>query len=213
MDGKLIQELIGLAAFCSLWMLGITRVRNMLWGLAAQGVALGILLLVKGIQGHSQGEVFLACVVIAIKAIAIPVFLNWSACKLQVVRDKGAGVGPGVAMLIGAALMVLCHFQSARFSAAGSLSGNAGLAMATVLCGLLIMLTRRLAMSLVIGFLVLDNGIFAYAFTQTPGLPVVIELGVLFDLFVSVVLAGLVLFRVRSSFEHLDVRKMKELHE
>ena len=207
------QELIGFSAMASLWMLGVTRVRSMLWGLAAQGGALGAMLLFRGINEGASGEILLGCTVFAVKAMAIPLFLNWAACRLGVIRDKGVGIAPGVAMLLGAALMVLCYFQSARFTAAGSVSGNAGLSIAMVVVGLSIMMTRRLAMGMLVGFLVLDNGIFAYAFTQTPGLPAVIELGVLFDLFMGVLLAGMVLFRVRKSFEHLDVSEMRELRE
>jgi hydrogenase-4 component E len=185
----------------------------MLWGLAVQGGALGAMLLIRGLGGDLPGEKWLGAAAILIKAMAIPAFLSWAAGRLGAARDKGVGIAPGLAMLVGAVLVVVCYFQSARFTAAGSVSGNAGLSIAMVLIGLSIMMTRRLAIGMLIGFLVLDNGIFAYAFTQTPGLPAVIELGVLFDLFTGVLLAGMVLFRVRKSFEHLDVSEMRELRE
>jgi hydrogenase-4 component E len=207
------QELVGAAAMASLWMLGVTRVRSMLWGLAAQGAALGMLVLVRGVASQATSEAWLGIVVTVVKAIAIPIFLNWAAVRLKVVRDKGAGLAPGIAMLFGAALTAVCYFESEKFSATGSSSGNAGLAIAIVLIGLTIMMTRRLAMGMLIGFLVLDNGIFAYVATQTRGMPIVIELGVLFDLFVGVLLAGMVLSRVSKSFEHIDVSEMKELRE
>lgn len=208
-----LQDLIGLSAMATLWMLGVTRVRSMLWGLAAQGGALGAMLLLRGIAEGQPGETWLGFATVVVKAIAIPVFLNWAASRLSAVRDKGVGVAPGLVMLLGAILVVVCYFQSARFTAAASVSGNAGLSIAMVLIGLSIMMTRRLAIGMLIGFLVLDNGIFAYGFTQTPGLPAVIELGVLFDLFMGVLLAGVVLFRVRKSFEHMDVSEMRELRE
>jgi hydrogenase-4 component E len=207
------QELIGAATMASLWMLGVMRIRSMLWGLAAQGAALGTLVLVRGIGSGAANEVWLGVTVVLVKAVAIPVFLNWAAVRLRVVRDKGAGLAPGVAMLFGAALTAACYFESEKFSATGSSSGNAGLAIAIVLIGLTIMMTRRLAMGMLIGFLVVDNGIFAYVATQTRGMPIVIELGVLFDLFVGVLLAGMVLSRVSKSFEHIDVSEMKELRE
>lgn len=197
----------------SLWMLGVTRVRSLLWGLAVQGGALGTLLLFRGITEGVLTETVIGCAVVIVKAAAIPLFLAWSATRLEVIRDRGASFGPSIAMLIGAVLMAVCYFQSDRFSAEGSLSGNAGLSIAIVVNGLLLMMTRRLAIGMLIGFLVLDNGIFAFAFTQTRGLPAVIEMGVLFDLFMGVLLAGMVLFRVRRSFEHLDVSAMKELRE
>ncbi len=207
------QELMGAAAMASLWILGVTRVRSTLWGLAVQGGALGALLLVRGLDDGSAPEAWLGAVVVAVKALAIPLFLNWAAVRMEVGRDKGVGLAPGVAMLSGAVLTAVCYFQSDWFSAEGARSGNAGFSMAIVLTGLFIMMTRRLAVGMLVGFLVLDNGIFAYAATQTRGLPAVIELGVLFDLFVGVLLAGTVLFRVRRSFEHVDVSEMRELHE
>ncbi len=201
-----LSELVGLASMASLAMLGTTRVRSMLPALALQGALLAAPLVLRG-------DIFLGCAVILVKAIAIPVFLRWSAVRLDVVRDRGVGLSPAAAMLVGAAIVVACHFQSAHYSAEGAPPGAAGLAVAMILNGLLIMVTRRLAISMLVGFLVLDNGIFTYAFTQTPGLPVVIELGVLFDLFLGVLLAGVVLFRVRSSFEHMDAYAMRELRE
>lgn len=206
-------DFLGSAAIASLWMLGVTRIRSMLWGLSAQGLALGALLVFRGAARASFGEEALGVVAMAVKALAIPWFLSWSAVRLQVVRDRGAGIAPGVGMLLGTVLTVVCYFESSRFSAAGSISGSAGFAMAIVLIGLLIMVTRRLAIAMLVGFLVLDNGIFGYASTQTLGMPVAIELGVLFDLFAGVLLTGLVLFRVTKSFEHMDVLEMRELRE
>ena len=197
----------------SLWMLGVTRVRSMLWGLAAQGVALGVYLLHRGIESQAPGEAWLGAAIVAVKGFAIPLFLNWAACRLNVVRDKGVGLAPGLSMVLGAVLTVVCYFESARFSAAGLVSGNAGLAVATVLVGLTVMMTRRLALGMLVGFLVLDNGIFTYAVTQTRGMPMAIELGVLFDVFVAVVLAGVVISRVSKTFEHIDVSEMRELRE
>ncbi|MHB8636193.1 MAG: hypothetical protein ACYC96_06950 [Fimbriimonadaceae bacterium] len=192
-------------------MLGITRVRSMLWGLAALGCALGALPLYDGVVTGNGGEIALGCAVVLVKAIAVPMFLNWNACRLQMTRDRMVGIGPGAAMLLGATLVLVCYFQGQRFASLGSSAEDAGLAIGIIALGLTIMMTRRLAVGLIVGFLVLDNGIFVYGFTQTPGMPFIVELGVLFDLFLGVLLAGFVLFRIRRSFEHLDVSEMTEL--
>lgn len=213
MDPKLMQEMAGIVALSSVWMLGVTQVRSMLWGLAVQGFSLGLLVAVRGIGEGIGAEIAIGVAIIALKGIAIPIYLTWSAKRLQVRRDKGAWLNPALSMLIGASLVAVCHFNGSRFSINEAMAGNAGLAISTVLTGLLLMVTRRLAISMLVGFLVIDNGIGAYALSQAPGLPSVVELGILSNLFLSVLLAGLVLFRVRSSFEHIDVRDMKELHE
>ncbi|MDR3689933.1 MAG: hypothetical protein P4L46_11180 [Fimbriimonas sp.] len=208
-----IHEAAGLAAMVSLWLLGITRVKSMLWGLALQGGALSMILLIHAIANNLAPEIFLGMSALLLKAVVIPLFLNWSAHRLKVDRDWGVGLAPGMAMLIGAVVLMTCYFQSARFSPLSVPSGTAGYSIAMVLIGVMIMITRRLAMGILVGFLVLDNGIFAYSVTETAGLPAVIELGVMFDLFVAVLLTGMVLFRVSRSFEHMDVSKMRELHE
>lgn len=213
MDAKLIQELIAAIAFSSVLMLGVASVRAMIWGLGVQGLALGLLLGLRGVGDANLAEELLGASIILVKGIAIPSYLLWSTKRLGVRRDHGAWLGPTLTMLAGALILVFCHFESERFSIHEDPLGIAGLSLATLLVGLLIMVTRRLAISMLIGFLVVDNGIFAYAFSQAPGMPVIVELGMLFDLFVSVLLAGLVLFRVKTSFEHLDVSRMRELHE
>jgi hydrogenase-4 component E len=202
------QELIGFSAMASL--LGIIRVRNMLWGLALVGVALGILPIHHGLQHGNSAEIFLGCVVIATKGICVPLFLNWNALRLKLVRDRTVWLGPGAALLLGAALVVLFYFNGDRFSSSVAAPHSAGFSMAIVAIGLTMMLTRRLAVGVLIGFLILDNGIFMYGFTQTSGMPLIIDLGVLFDLFAGILLAGFVLLRIRSTFEHLDMFRMKE---
>ena len=85
------------------------------------------------------------------------------------------------------------------------------MALALLVIGMLLMLTRRLAISQVIGFLVVENGIFLYALTQTSGMPLMVEMGVVFDVLVGVMVAGLVIFRLNRSFEHVDVTKLTGL--
>jgi hydrogenase-4 component E len=65
----------------------------------------------------------------------------------------------------------------------------------------------------VIGFLVLENGIFLYALTQTQGIPLMVEMGILLDVLVAVMVAGLVIFRINRSFEHIDVTRLRELRD
>jgi hydrogenase-4 component E len=65
----------------------------------------------------------------------------------------------------------------------------------------------------VIGFLVLENGIFLYALTQTHGMPLIIEMGVLLDVLAGVMVAGLVIFRLNRSFEHIDVTQLTGLRD
>ena len=73
------------------------------------------------------------------------------------------------------------------------------------------MLTRRLALSQIVGFLILENGVFLFALTQTEGLPLLIELAVFVDILGAVMIAGVLIFQIKKSFEHIDVSRLTDL--
>jgi hydrogenase-4 component E len=212
MDLSRVDLLAAFAAVSSVWMCGILSLRTMLWGLALQTALLGMVVFVHGQEVHAAHYVLLAGVVITIKAAAIPVFLAWIAGRIEVLRDKGTGLNPSLALFAGCGSLAIGYFLAPSIK--GLLSTNpgaSGMALALLLNGMLLMLTRRLAISQIVGFLVLENGIFLYALTQTQGMPMMVEMGVVFDVLVGVMVAGLVIFRLNRSFEHVDVTKLREL--
>jgi hydrogenase-4 component E len=87
-------------------------------------------------------------------------------------------------------------------------------AFSLLFSGLVMMLTRRLALSQIIGFITLENGVYVFALTQTDGLPFLIEMAVLVDILGAVMIAGVLMFSIKRSFEHIDVSRLKDLkHE
>ncbi len=212
MELSRIDLLASFAAVAGVWMCGMLSLRSMLWGLAVQTTLLGLIVLLHGAAVHAPHYVLFAGVVIAVKAISIPVFLAWIARRIEVLRDKGAGLHPSLALFAGCGALSAGYFLTPWVRGCVSTDpGAAGMALALLLIGMLLMLTRRLAISQVIGFLVVENGIFLYALTQTSGMPLMVEMGVVFDVLVGVMVAGLVIFRLNRSFEHVDVTKLTGL--
>lgn len=212
MDLSRIDLLAAFAAVAGVWMCGILSLRSMLWGLAVQTALLGAVVLVHGQEVNAPHYLLLAGVVIAVKAAAIPAFLGWIAGRIEVLRDKGVGLHSSLSLFAGCGALTAGYFLTPWIK--GLLSkdpGAAGMALALLLIGILLMLTRRLAISQIVGFLVLENGIFLYALTQTSGMPLIVEMGVVFDVLVGVMVAGLVIFRLNRSFEHVDVTKLTGL--
>lgn len=207
-----IDLLAASAAFLAVWMCGTTGVPTLLRTLAVQTVLLAAITAIIGIRSHMPHYLLLAGVVLCIKALSIPYFLSNAADKVHIRRDEGVMLSPAMALLIGCGLLVAGYFLSPRIAVAtmGHV-GAAGMAMALLFVGMLIMMTRRLALTQVLGFLVLENGIFLYGLTQTHGMPIVIEMGVVFDVLVGVLVAGVVIFRLNRSFEHIDVTHLRGL--
>lgn len=200
------------AAVIAVWMCGVTRVKAQLWGLALQSTMLSGICVLYGISKDENELLILALVVFLIKAVTIPFFLMKSADKMGVDRDKGVSISPTLALMAGCGILFGGYFLAPDFAvAAMGNSGSAGMALSLILIGMLLMITRRLALSQVIGFLTLENGIFLYSLTQTRHMPMLVEMGIVFEALIAVLIAGVFIFRINRSFEHIDVTDMRRL--
>lgn len=200
------------AAVIAVWMCGITRLKTILFGLAIQTALLACITILQGMSEHAWRILLLAGVVILVKALFIPLFLSWSAQKMNIRRDSGVFMKPSLTLMAGFCIFTMGYFIAPQVANPDMHNvGAAGMAISMLLMGMLMMMTRRLAISQVIGFLVLENGIFLYGLTQTSGLPMMMELGTVFDVLVGVLISGVVIFRINRNFEHMDVTQMRGL--
>lgn len=200
------------AVIAAVWMCGVTTIKRLLWGLAVQTTMIAVIAALHGIEIQDNRYLMFAGVIFIIKAAAVPAFLSWIADKLEVTRDRGIGLNSTLALFAGCAAMALGYFLAPGIIQQGAVNpGAASMAITLLLIGMLFMLIKKLAISQVIGFLVLENGITLYALTQTHGMPLMVEMGVIFDVLVAVMLAGLVMFRLNRSFEHIDATKFRGL--
>jgi hydrogenase-4 component E len=209
-----IDRFAALAAITGVWMCGLPRVHNLVWVLALQTGALAAIAVLVGLEHAAPQYFLLAAAVFGIKAILIPSFLDYTALRVGVRRDLGMMLNPTAALLMATGALVAGYFLARQIAPVQATAPvAAGMALCLLLVGMLLMLTRRLAISQVVGFLVLENGIFLYALTQTHGIPLMVELGVVLDVLVGVMLAGLVIFRLNRSFEHIDVTQLRGLKD
>jgi len=158
----------------------------------------------------------LAVLLALIKGVSVPIFLNWIRQKIGVNKDIGVMLATPLSMhlcvvLLGASYLFTRTLPLAPFE--GRSWPTATAAVSLVFTGLVIMLTRRIALSQIIGFLVLENGIYLFALTQTSGMPMLVEMGILLDVLAGVMVAGLLIFNIQKSFEHIDVTLLDELKD
>jgi hydrogenase-4 component E len=209
-----IDLIAALAAITGVWMCGVTQFHTLVWIFALQTGVLGVVAALVGVEHAAAHYYLLAAGVIGIKALAIPWYLDYTAARVGVRRDLGATLHPTLAQLAAIGALATGFFLAGRIAPPQATApGAGGMALCLLLVGMLLMLTRRLAISQVIGFLVLENGIFLYALTQTHGIPMMVEMGILLDVLVGVMIAGLVIFRLNRSFEHIDVTRLRGLKD
>ena len=161
-------------------------------------------------QAHIQGAPHLyitAAIALGFKAIVIPLVLHRIIVQLGIHREIEKVVGVGPAMLLGIALVALSMVVMLRVTTEADPLAREDLAFAlsVVLLGLLMMVTRRNAVSQVVDFMSLENGLVLAA-TGAKGMPLVVEISVAFSILIAFIVIGIFLFRIRERFDTVDVQ-------
>jgi hydrogenase-4 component E len=151
-----------------------------------------------------------ATIALVFKAIIIPVALHRIIVQLGTHREIEKVVGVGTAMLLGMGLVALSMVVMLRVTAEADPLAREDLAFAlsVVLLGLLMMVTRRNAVSQVVGFMSLENGLVLAATGAKKGMPLVVEISVAFSILIAFIVIGIFLFRIRERFDTVDLQAL-----
>ncbi len=153
-----------------------------------------------------------AAMVFALKVVAIPSALLWLVERLKTPRAIQPSVSRVKAVFITALMIFLSYAAVQPYARESRVPEDAlAAAVALILTGSFLMVSQRKALMQIVGLLVLENGIFLAALTTTFGMPLVIEIGVFFDLLIGLLIMGIFAFRIRDTFDHLDVTKLRRL--
>jgi hydrogenase-4 component E len=172
-----------------------------------------VLALAVAWQAFIQGKAELyitAFIALAFKGFAIPLALHRIVVRLSIHREIETVVGVGPTMLAGIGLVGLALVVILPLTAAADPFAREDLAfaLAVVLLGLLMMITRRNAVSQVVGFMSIENGLILAA-TGAKGMPLAVEFSVAFSILIAFIVIGIFLFRIRERFDTVDVTALE----
>ena len=210
-----IMMLSALVLFTSFALLAQSRMLNMINVFAWQGVLLSattaLVALVSG-QHHLYTSALLTMV---LKAMMIPYILRHLVIRMDIHREVESVVRPAVVLMSGASLVVFSYWVALPIVHLSTLitRNTIAVSIAIVLLGMLMIITRSKAVSQVVGFMSMENGLFFAAVVSTYGMPMVVELGVAFDVLVAAILFGVFFFQIRASIDSLDVDRLNRLTE
>ena len=158
---------------------------------------------------HAPHLYVTALIALVFKAIIIPVALHRIIKRLGIHREIENVIGIGLTMMAGIGLVALSMVVMLRVTPGADALAREDLAFAlsVVLLGLLIMVTRRNAVSQVVGFMSLENGLVLAA-TGAKGMPLVVEISVAFSVLIAFIVIGIFLFRIRERFDSVDVQAL-----
>jgi len=211
----LINVLAALLLLNSFSMLSRRRTQRLIVLLAWQGV---ILFLSTVLVAHSSGLralYYSAALTLVLKVIGLPWILHRLTYRLGAQWDSETLVDMPATMLVGLVLVIFAFglAQPISLLATTITRHTLGIALGVILLAFLMMITRKKAITQVIGFLAMENGLFFAATSATYGMPMVIELGIALDLLVGVFILGIFFFQIREQFDSLDLHHLETLKE
>lgn len=195
------------------WVLGTTRLSSAIRATAIQGALLAALPVALH-PGWSLHIIGLAVGTLLVKAILLPSFLSWAIREAAVRREIEPLIGFSGSLLLGTIVVALSFGIAQRIPLPESESALLiPVALATVMIGLIVLTTRNKALTQVVGYLILENGIYVFGLSQAERVPFLVELGVLLDIFVGIFIMGIVVFHINRAFDSMDSTRLTELKD
>lgn len=220
MSESTYAQLVGLCAavmlLCAVLIVWRRSLQGQIRLLASQGWGLGVLVAVLGIHEQDGQLVLVALLVLALKGVVLPRVLSRATVTDNGdLREETPLINTTASLILVALLMMVAYLVSRPVQALGSTPPVAAVpvGVAMTLFGFLVLSTRRHAVSQLIGFLLLDNGIGTIAFLTAGGVPLVVELGVSLDVLLVVLILQVLTSRIRAEFGGADLDDLTELRD
>jgi len=196
-------------------MIAQRRILTLIHLFTLQGASLVAATLVVAYLTDQHHLYYSAAITFALKVVLIPILLHRLIDRLNVRWDVETLLNIPTTMLIGIVLVIFAFNLAAPIAVLSNsiARGTLGIALASVLLSFLMMIVRAKAVPQVIGFLSMENGLFFAATAATSGMPMLVELGIAFDVLVGILILGVFMFQIREQFDSLDIRHLEKLKE
>jgi hydrogenase-4 component E len=166
---------------------------------------------------NSAPHIYVAAAVTFLsKSIVVPILLEKLVDRIQIRQEIEPIINVPMSIVISGGLTVIAYVVAGSFYQPGRQPATLGhnvlaVAISLFLIGFFMMINRRKALTQVLALLSLENGLFLAAISLTYGMPVIVELGVLFDVLIGVMVLGILVYRIRETFESMDVSRLRRL--
>jgi len=194
-------------------LLGSSRLVSCIRIAAAQGTALGFLVLAQSFGVLSLRVIFITVAVVVLKGFVFPHLLERALRESDTSREVQPFVGYVGSLVTGVIILVFSFWLGlkAALPVAGASSIIVTGAFFLFLVGLFLIVARKTAINQVVGYLVMENGIYIFGFATVAEIPALVELGVLLDVFVAVFVMGIAIYRINKAFDHIDSDRLRSL--
>lgn len=209
------ETAIVVVAMGNLALLGSSRLGLCIRIVALQGVALGCFTLFSHSDNLTIHVFLLAIMSVVVKGLVFPRLLLSTLQRTEVRREMEPYVGYTASILSGVIMLAAALWLSSRLPRVEQGVSPLVLptALWTIFVGLFLVVARRKAITQVLGYLAMENGIFAFGVGLVGEMPFLVEMGGLLDVFVAVFVMGIAIFRINREFDHIDTDRLSALRD
>ncbi len=215
---KMITMMAALVLVLQIMMVGQRWLVTNIRAFGVQSFLLAAIAATIAYFNHAPQIYIVAALTLVFKAIFLPLVLERLVQRIEIRQEIEPFVNVPISVIVSGLLTLLAYVVAESFHRPEETTGPASLghntlavAIALFLIGFFMMVNRRKALTQVLGLLCLENGLFLAAISLTYGMPLLIELGITFDLLVAVMVLGILVYRIRETFDSMDVSKLSRL--
>lgn len=214
-NSRTIDILAVLMLMLTIVLIGSSRLRVCIWAYALRSF---VLALVSGLIAYFSGihHIYVATgVSIVLKVIVIPGFLFYIINKIKIKEDVESSINYTLSLFIACGLILIAYYSTQSILTFENVFMRHCLpvSLAITLLGFFVMISRKKAITQILGLLAMEDGLFFAALSTSYGMPLVVELGVFFDILVSVIIMGIYVYRIKETFDSIDTDLLRELRE
>lgn len=206
-----------LILFSSIILMSNKRIKSYIKTFRIQSVLIALMAGILGIKSvieEGRFDVLIVClVIIAVKVVYIPNLLNKTYSNVEYKVEKDFFFNIPILVIVCCGLVVFSYFSISNIEEINQGTSNIQIvnSVSVVLIGLFFMISRKKAIGQIIGFLVIENGLFITALFATQGMPFIIDMGIFVDLLSGVMIMGIMVFRINEKFDSISIDKLNNL--
>ena len=211
--GSVLETTMMLLILSDMALLGLSRLRTCIAVASFQGMLLGVFTLLAHEQALTPRIFLIAAVSFILKGFVFPQLLRRSIREASAQNEMDPYVGYSMSVMAGMAMLGAALWLGSQLplTLAAGMHLVIPAALTTVLTGLFLIIARKNALSQCLGFIILENGIYAIGIVSVVEISVLVEIGILLDAAVAVVVMGVAIFHINRQFDHLDTDQLDSL--
>ncbi len=214
-NSRTIDILAVLMLMTTIMLIGTSRLKTCIWAYAFRSF---ILTLASGLIACFSGihHIYITtAITLALKVIVIPGFLFYIVKKVNIREELESYVNYTVSLLLACGIIMIAFYSTQTIIQSENtfMRHCLPIALSITLLGFFVMISRKQAITQILGLITMEDGMFFAALSTSYGMPLIVELGLFFDILVSVIIMGIYVYRIKESFDTIDTDFLKELKE